>query len=115
MKSGIVYAHRNEHVVNYGPGGEQDKEESRVVQGDQLRESYIPCSWKQKQDKASKKENMPASKKGNMPVKMRKKSQYSLLAKFMGMKEVEFSKWLLSAHPAERERVLRDYKQQRNR
>lgn len=106
MKSGIVYAHRNEHVVNYGPG-EQDKEEPRVVQDDQRRESYIPCSWKQKQDEASKKRNMP--------VRMRKKSQYSLLAKFMGMKEVEFSKWLLSADPAERERVLRDYKQQRNR
>ncbi|XP_074366145.1 switch 2 isoform X1 [Apium graveolens] len=103
---GIVYAHRNEHIVNYGLC-EQDKEEPRVAQDDQLRESYIPCSWKQKQDKASK--------KVNTPVKMRKKSQYSLLAKFMGMKEVEFSKWLLSADPAERERVLRDYKQQRNK
>lgn len=50
-----------------------------------------------------------------MSVKMQKKSQYSLLAKYMGMKEVEFSKWLLSAAPAEREKVLRDYKQQRNR
>lgn len=103
---GIVYAHRNEHVVNYGPGG-QDKEEPSVAQDDQRREPYIPCSWKRKQDKASKKENIS--------VKVQKKSQYSLLAKFMGMKEVEFSKWLLSADSAEREKVLRDYKQQRNR
>ncbi|KAL1817503.1 hypothetical protein DCAR_0521950 [Daucus carota subsp. sativus] len=103
---GIVYAHRNEHVVNYGPGA-QDEEELSVAQDEQLKESYIPCSLKRKQDKASKKENMS--------VKMQKKSQYSLLAKYMGMKEVEFSKWLLSAAPAEREKVLRDYKQQRNR
>lgn len=78
-----------------------------MAQDEQLKESYIPCSLKRKQDKASKKENMS--------VKMQKKSQYSLLAKYMGMKEVEFSKWLLSAAPAEREKVLRDYKQQRNR
>lgn len=106
MHLGIVYAHRNEHVVNYGPGA-QDKEEPSVTQDDQLGESYISCRWKRKQDKASKKENMS--------VKMQKKHQYSLLAKFMGMKEVEFSKWLLSAAPTEREKVLRDYKQQRNR
>lgn len=43
-------------------------------------------------------------------MKMRKKSQYSLLAEFMGMEEVEFSKWLLSASPAEREKVLGEYK-----
>lgn len=49
-------------------------------------------------------------KENESSMKMRKKSQYSLLAEFMGMEEVEFSKWLLSASPAEREKVLGEYK-----
>lgn len=35
---------------------------------------------------------------------------YTLLAQFTGMPELEFSKWLLSASPSEREKLLADYK-----
>lgn len=101
---GIVYAHRNEHIVNYGPGT-QGKEEPSVVHNGHLRQSCIPRSGKRKLDAGEEKEK-PSSK-------MRKKSQYSLLAKFMGMEEVEFSKWLLSAAPAERKRALQDYKKRK--
>lgn len=101
---GIVYAHRNEHIVNYGPGT-QGKEEPSVVDNGHLRQSCIPRSGKRKLDAGEEKEK-PSSK-------MRKKSQYCLLAEFMGMEEVEFSKWLLSAAPAEREKVLRDYKKRK--
>lgn len=45
----------------------------------------------------------------------RKKSKYRLLAQFMGMGELEFSKWLLSATPSNRERVLRDYKKRKEK
>ncbi|CAI9772758.1 unnamed protein product [Fraxinus pennsylvanica] len=41
-------------------------------------------------------------------ARQQKRSQYSLLAQSMGMEEVEFSKWLLSATPvAERKSALR--------
>jgi len=40
----------------------------------------------------------------------RKRAQFSLLAESMGMEELAFSKWLLSATPVEREKVLIDYK-----
>lgn len=43
------------------------------------------------------------------PITIRKKSQYGLLARSMGMDVVQFSKWLLSASPAEHEKVLKDY------
>ncbi|KAK4368950.1 hypothetical protein RND71_012742 [Anisodus tanguticus] len=58
---------------------------------------------KRKSDAITGKENVGTVN----PIKMRKKSQYSLLARFMGMEEVQFSKWLLSATPAKREKVLK--------
>lgn len=50
-----------------------------------------------------------------MPSKDWKKIQYSLLAQFMGMGEVEFSKWVLSATTSERENALRDYKKRKEK
>lgn len=64
---------------------------------------------KRKSDAITGKENVGT---GN-PIKMRKKNQFSLIACFMGMEEVQFSKWLLSATPAEREKVLKDYHKRR--
>jgi len=43
----------------------------------------------------------------------RKRTQYKLLAQSMGMEEFAFSKWLLSATPLEREKVLLDYKKKK--
>lgn len=48
-------------------------------------------------------------------VKMHKKRQYCRIAQFMGMKELQFSKWILSATPAEREKVLKDYKKRKEK
>uniref|UniRef100_A0A5B6ZDQ1 Putative switch 2 n=1 Tax=Davidia involucrata TaxID=16924 RepID=A0A5B6ZDQ1_DAVIN len=104
---GIVYAHRNEDIVNFGPGV-QGKEKVSMPHNDSLRRQCFPAMGRRKSDAAGGKENAAASKK-------QKKSQYSLLAQFMGMGEVEFSKWLLSAAPAEREKVLRDYKKRKGK
>ena len=53
--------------------------------------------------------------KENVSSKDRKRIQFGHLARFVGMGEVEFSKWLLSATPLEREKVLRDYKKRKEK
>ncbi|GMP54604.1 hypothetical protein CsSME_00019714 [Camellia sinensis var. sinensis] len=104
---GIVYAHRNEDIVNTGPGI-QGKKQVGVTQNDGLKKnSCILITGRRKSDAVGGKENAASSK-------LRKKSQYSILAQFMNMGDVEFSKWLLSATPAEREKVLRDYKERKD-
>lgn len=100
---GIVYAHRNEDIVNAGPGI-QGKLDISIPQND----SYMPAARRSKPDGISEKENVPS-------IKDRKRSQYSLIARFTGMGEFEFSKWLLSATPLEREKVLRDYKKRKEK
>jgi len=99
---GILYAHRNEDIINSGPGS-QGKNEVGMLQNDGIKQSRLPV-MRRKSDAVCGKENTAAT------TKLRKKSQYSLLAQFMNMGEVEFSKWLMSATPAERERVLQDFK-----
>ncbi|XP_058217684.1 switch 2 [Rhododendron vialii] len=101
---GILYAHRNEDIVNSGPGT-QGKNEVGMPKKDGITQSRLP-TVRRKSDAVCGKENAAAS------IKSRKKSQYSLLAQFMNMGEVEFSKWLMSATPAERERVLQDFKRE---
>ncbi|EEF44408.1 switch 2 [Ricinus communis] len=78
--SGILYAHRNEDIINLGPGMRKKNAVS------------IPQN-----------------------VKDRKKTQYSRLAQFMGMDEIDFSKWILSASPLERENVLQKFKKRKNK
>ncbi|KAK2992561.1 hypothetical protein RJ640_022754 [Escallonia rubra] len=101
---GIVYAHRNEDIVNSGPAT-QGKKDPNMPQNDALRQPSDSVMGRRKRnDKGGQK---------NASSEMRKKNQFILLANFMGMREVEFSKWLLSASAAEREEVLRDYKRRK--
>ncbi|KAK9285315.1 hypothetical protein L1049_024506 [Liquidambar formosana] len=104
---GIVYTHRNEDIVNFGPGI-QRKEEVSIPQNDSLKQPSIPFLGKRKADKVGGKEKATSSKDW-------KRSQYSLLAQSMGMGVVEFSKWLLSATPLDREKALRDFKKRREK
>ncbi|KAM7495098.1 hypothetical protein LguiB_029707 [Lonicera macranthoides] len=94
---GIVYAHRNEDIVNYGPATQEKKEPSEP-------QNDGPTTTERR------KSDVVRAKENESSLKMRKRSQYSVIAEFMGMEEVEFSKWLLSASPAEREKVLREYR-----
>lgn len=87
-----MYAHRNEDIVNFGPEIQRQKEPISKMKSDAK--------------KNSEKANSSKSKK---------RSQYCLLAKFTHMEEMEFSKWLLSATPAEREKVLCDYKRRKEK
>lgn len=43
----------------------------------------------------------------------RKRKEFSRVAAFMGMREIEFSKWVLSASPLERHEMLQNYKKKK--
>lgn len=42
-----------------------------------------------------------------------KKKEFSCIASFVGMDDLEFSKWLLSASPLQRSEVLQNYKRKK--
>ncbi|XP_065876796.1 switch 2 [Euphorbia lathyris] len=96
---GILYAHRNEDIINARPDSRKKKEES--ISEDVSLAS--PPKQRRRPDDAIEKENELSSKD-------RKRIQYKLLAQFKGMGEVEFSKWVLSATPSQREEVLKEFK-----
>lgn len=100
--AGVVYAHRNEDIVNNGPGT-QAKMVVPTAQDCARRQWRIPEIKKRKLDSISETDDLSSSMD-------RKKIQYRKLAGFMGMGALEFSKWLLSATPMQREKVLKDYK-----
>ncbi|XP_062152558.1 switch 2 isoform X2 [Alnus glutinosa] len=105
---GIVYAHRNEDVVNVGAGIQGKMDLSSNPQNDRLNQPCIPMARRSKAECGSERENISS-------IKDKKRRQYSLLAQFVGVGELEFSKWLLSATPLEREKVLRDFKKRKEK
>ncbi|XWS39451.1 hypothetical protein CRYUN_Cryun18bG0055000 [Craigia yunnanensis] len=98
---GILYAHRNEDIVNSRPGIQQ-KIKVVVTEADNLRRD-ANASWKRKSDG----EEIAVS------TREWKKIKYGRLAQFKGMGVVEFSRWVLSASLSERESVLQDYKRRK--
>jgi DNA excision repair protein ERCC-6-like 2 len=98
--AGIVYSHRNEDIVNLRAG-------TRVIESDRETSSNSlkdpPIAVKQLSDSLERK----SSSREN------KKRQFSLVARFMNMTELEFSNWILSAAPNDVEKALRDYKKRR--
>ncbi|TXG55126.1 hypothetical protein EZV62_020382 [Acer yangbiense] len=102
---GIVYAHRNEDIINNQPGI-QEKIEASIPWDDSSSQPHIPSKKKRKTDGANSKDELSSSKDW-------KKTEYKLLAQFMGTGVIEFSKWVLSATPLEREKVLQDYKKRK--
>ncbi|GAB4824915.1 Swi5 complex subunit Swi2 [Ancistrocladus abbreviatus] len=85
---GILYSHRNEDIVNNGPGIQENKDITAV---------------KRRKTFAGENENVSRCRE-------RKKRQFGLVAKFMAMGEIELSRWVLAATPEDLEEVLRDYK-----
>lgn len=102
-----MYAHRNEDIVNFGPTI-QGKQEGFAAQNDHLTQLHIPVWEKRKPNVVSRTEKSSSGKDW-------KKRQFSLLAQFKCMNELEFSKWLLAAGPSEREKVLQDYKKRKQK
>lgn len=104
---GIVYAHRNEDIVNNGPGM-QGTMEMVIPCNDSLRQPCTGVAGRKRREGIDGKENIFLSMD-------RKRIQYSFLAKFMGMGELEFSKWVVSTTPLKREKVLQDYKERKEK
>lgn len=98
-RAGILYSHRNEDIVNVGPSIKKLKESTD--QKSTVSEDVKPIK---RADRRDKEENRSMEQK---------RVQYRLIACFVGMEEIEFSKWVLSATPGERETVLRDYKKRK--
>ncbi|XP_023533039.1 switch 2 isoform X2 [Cucurbita pepo subsp. pepo] len=105
---GVVYAHRNEDIVNYGPGT-QEKMALPTTQDCALGQPRVPEIKKRKLDNIGEKDD------GFSSTMDWKKVQYRKLAGFKGMGELEFSKWLLCATPLQREKVLEDYKKRKEK
>ncbi|XP_073226331.1 switch 2 isoform X4 [Cicer arietinum] len=104
---GIVYAHRNEDIVNFGPGIQGQLSTSSTPSSDSLSKPSISLVHKRK-----KPDHVPQKPKVPL-IDERKRAKFSLLAESMGMGEIAFSKWILSATPVEREKVLIDYKKKK--
>lgn len=99
---GIVYAHRNEDIVNFGPG---EKTKTSINQSES---QAMPVVQRKEPNRVVKKQEVHI-------INERKRAQYRLLARSRGMEELEFSMWLLSATPGEREEVLQEYRRRKMR
>ncbi|BAF16935.1 switch 2 isoform X1 [Oryza sativa Japonica Group] len=94
---GIVYAHRNEDVVNTRTNEASNCAEDKTV----------PRHLEELQSK--KNETMHTIKAKSYSL-VQKKKEFSRIASFMGMNDLEFSKWLLSVSPLQRHEVLDRYR-----
>lgn len=129
--AGVIYAHRNEDVVNFGaqhlegPIGDANLNHNRVEGGHlserkhsknlsqkvNLKPSYSKLHSDVANQKVKEKTKVVSTKIGGTSREKHDKTKlYNLLAQFTGMAELDFSKWLLSASPSEREKLLADYK-----
>lgn len=103
---GIIYAHRNDDVVNSRP----------VIQAKEYANSHEDNDDRSiitKKPSVLGKKNVKDD--SSPPRKRKKSSEYDFLAQFMGMGKLEFSKWLLSSSPSRREKVLQEYKNYKRR
>lgn len=105
--SGIVYAHRNEDIISHGRGCNVIQEVDTSTQI-----PIFPPVPKNKKQPITITVTHSDNESGKASRKMK---QYRLVARFMGMEVVEFSKWVLSASVSERERVLRDFKRRKEK
>ncbi|KQK14244.1 switch 2 isoform X2 [Brachypodium distachyon] len=95
-RCGIVYAHRNEDVVNTRTDQNSERigaatDECVQQSKDQIKHRAKSCS-----------------------VEEHKRKEFSRVATCMGMNDLEFSTWLLSVSPLQRQQVLDNYRKQKS-
>ncbi|KAG9439253.1 hypothetical protein H6P81_019418 [Aristolochia fimbriata] len=100
---GIVYSHRNEDVINAKPGNRDQRKADETS----VKTTSYTCI---QQASDINKTHRPIDDDTGPSMKQKKRIEYGLVARFMRMGELEFSKWLLSASPSQRQKVLRNYK-----
>ncbi|KAL0732282.1 hypothetical protein Bca4012_008491 [Brassica carinata] len=102
---GIVYAHRNEDIINGGRAG--TSKSSQRFNGEGGSDENLECADQKKKKKkmkgGSEEEGMSFSNRE------RKREKYKMLAEFKGMEIMEFSRWVLSASPYVREKLLQEF------
>ncbi|KAH9310964.1 hypothetical protein KI387_025999 [Taxus chinensis] len=131
--AGVIYAHRNEEIVNL-----EARNPEKTVEDEHFNQTNFADGQQSQKGKHSRKSpeknhlkpnrskrqpdvaNQKGKEKKKSPVNEKiggvsteildKTKQYGLMAQFAGMTELEFSKWLLSASPVDRDKFLADYK-----
>uniref|UniRef100_A0A0A9DPP6 Helicase C-terminal domain-containing protein n=1 Tax=Arundo donax TaxID=35708 RepID=A0A0A9DPP6_ARUDO len=98
---GIVYAHRNEDVVNMRTNGRNNCAVDETVQRSSEK---LPSKQEKKHTVTAKSYSVE-----------QKRKEFNHIASFMGMSDLEFSKWLLSASPLQRSEVLQKYKRKKKK
>ncbi|CAH2039006.1 unnamed protein product, partial [Thlaspi arvense] len=97
---GIVYAHRNEDIIN---GGGTETSTSQRLNGDGNSNENLQCVGRKKKKIISVEEDISFSNREQ------KREKYKMLAAFKGMPILEFSRWILSASSFDREMLLQDF------
>ncbi|XP_072958335.1 switch 2 isoform X3 [Typha angustifolia] len=102
---GIVYAHRNEDIVNMRIGGNSDV---MTTSKDDIMKAPMEAT-----DRNQERRHVHMKEESLLAEQKRK--EFRRIASFMGMDELEFSKWLLSASPLQRDEMLHNYKKKKRR
>lgn len=98
---GIVYAHRNEDIVNM-----RTNERNNCARDE--------CAQSLSEGRQSKKEIKHMDKAKSYSVDQKRK-EFSRIASCMGMNDLAFGKWLLSVSPLQRHEVLENYRKKKKR
>lgn len=97
-----MYAHRNEDVVNMKMGGNRG--------GISTHEDDTSKTFPTKAADRSHERKHVKLRGGEPSLAHQKRREFSRIARYMNMGELEFSKWLLSAPYLERMEMLQNYK-----
>nr|CAB3499135.1 unnamed protein product [Digitaria exilis] len=116
---GVVYAHRNEDVVNMGTNGRvKDRTDETVESSSEELQSKHEIKHTVKAKCSSLEQKIKVEQKmkvTNSYSLEQKRKEFSQIASFMGMDDLEFSKWLLAASPLQRSEALQKYKRKKKR
>lgn len=122
--AGVVYAHRNEEVVNYMSNAKnsdgappKDERKSEYRKAPELHLSTVEDDsqvvngdLKEVKERIKMKADQSKGDKGKL---MNKVDQYAALANFKDMDKTQFSRWLLSASETEKQELLFNFKQRK--
>ncbi|XP_010457390.1 PREDICTED: switch 2 [Camelina sativa] len=97
---GIVYAHRNEDIVTT-----TSIATSQRLNGDSNGDENLECADRKKKKRKGCSEEVDMSSSN----REQKREKYKMLAEFKGMEILNFSRWVLSASPFDREKLLQDF------
>ena len=123
--SGVVYAHRNEDVVNcmskakcdgVSPNSKQKCVQQMMVCLEKEKSSRVIFDGLEEENQCVKNDHAKlkvGSDKVGKGKPLSKEDQFASLASFKGMDKTQFSRWLLSVSEAEKQELLFNFKQRK--